>query len=50
MMVVDPTTGQRAKFDTKNMIIENYKTKDIISKGQIININDNKINVINKFY
>ena len=50
MMVIDSITGQRAKFDTKNMIIENYKTKDIISKGQLININNNKKNVINKFY
>ena len=33
MMVVDPLTGQRAKFSTKNTIIENFKKKDIANKS-----------------
>ena len=27
MMVIDPKTGQKAKFNSKNTIIENYKSK-----------------------
>ena len=31
MMVIDPNTGQKMKFSTKNAIIENYKKKDIVN-------------------
>ena len=31
MMVIDPNTGQKVKFSSKNTIIENYKKKDIVS-------------------
>ena len=31
MMVVDPNTGQKVKFSSKNTIIENYKKKDIVN-------------------
>ena len=28
-MVVDPNTGEKAKFNSKNTIIESYKSKNI---------------------
>ena len=31
MMVIDPKTGQKANFSSKNTIIENYKKKDIVN-------------------
>ena len=37
MMVVDPQTGQRVKFSTKNTIIENFK-KDI-ANNEVLNTN-----------
>ena len=30
MMVVDPNTGQKAKFTSKNTIIEVYKKKNVL--------------------
>ena len=38
MMVVDPQTGQRVKFSTKNTIIENFKKKDI-ANNEVLNTN-----------
>jgi len=38
MMVVDPQTGQRVKFSTKNTIIENFKKKDI-ANNKVLNTN-----------
>ncbi len=38
LMVIDYTTGEKAKFTSKNTIIESYKSK---------NINDGKINISN---
>ena len=32
MMVVDPKTGQKAKFSSKNTIIEVYKKKNVFLK------------------
>ena len=51
MMVVDPTTGQKAKFDSKNTIIEVYKEKNVID-GKILYSNTNRLdyNNILKFY
>jgi penicillin-binding protein 1A len=51
MMVVDPITGQKAKFDSKNTIIEVYKDQNIID-GKVIDLNNNRLdnNNILKFY
>ena len=51
MMVVDPKTGERVKFSTKNTIIENFKKKDIVN-NQVLNTNINikDSNNIFKFY
>ena len=38
MMVVDPETGQRVKFSTKDTIIENFKKKDI-ANNEVLNTN-----------
>ena len=51
MMVVDPQTGQRVKFSTKNTIIENFKKKDI-ANNKVLNTNmdiKDSINIF-KFY
>ena len=51
MMVVDPITGQKAKFTSKNTIIEVYKEQNI-SNGKVIYLNSNRFdgNNILKFY
>ena len=51
MMVIDPKTGQKAKFLSKNTIIENYKKKNI-SDGEFIYTNNDRLdhNNILKFY
>jgi len=51
MMVIDPNTGKKVEFDTKNTIIENYKKKDVVN-NQVRNINSNNLdkNNILKFY
>ena len=51
MMVVDPTTCQKAKFSSKNTIIEVYKEKNVID-GNVIFLNNNRLdnNNILKFY
>ncbi len=51
MMVVDPETGQRVKFSTKNTIIENFKKKDIANNEvSNTNIKMKDSNNIFKFY
>ena len=35
MMVVDPVTGEKAKFTSKNMIIEAYKSKNVVD-GRVL--------------
>ena len=35
MMVVDPITGQKAKFNSKNTIIEVYKDQNVID-GKVL--------------
>ena len=51
MMVVDPETGQRVKFSTKDTIIENFKKKDIANNEVLnTNIKTKDTNNIFKFY
>ncbi|MDA9682045.1 PBP1A family penicillin-binding protein [Candidatus Pelagibacter sp.] len=51
MMVVDPITGQKAKFTSKNTIIEVYKKENIID-GEVLYLNSDRLdsNNILKFY
>ena len=51
LMVVDPTNGNKAKFSTKNTIIESYKSKNIIN-GKILYSNNNRLDTNNilRFY
>jgi len=51
MMVVDPNSGQKAKFNSKNTIIEVYKKQNVID-GKIIYLNNDRLeaNNILKFY
>ena len=51
MMVIDPSTGQKAKFSSKNTIIEAYKKKNVI-EGKVLYLNNNRLdsNNILKFY
>ena len=51
MMVVDPITGQKAKFSSKNTIIEVYKEKNIV-EGNVLHSNSNRLDTNNilKFY
>jgi penicillin-binding protein 1A len=51
MMVVDPVTGQKAKFTSKNTIIEVYKKKNVIDGNALYSNNDRlDTNNILKFY
>jgi len=51
MMVIDPLTGQKAKFSSKNTIIEAYKSSNVID-GKIMYLNNNRLDTNNilKFY
>ena len=52
MMVIDPVTGKKAEFSSKNTIVEVYKDKNILD-GKVINLNNNNridSNNILKFY
>ncbi len=51
MMVVDPTTGQKAKFSSKDTILEAYKSKNVID-GKVLYTNNNRLDTNNilKFY
>ncbi len=51
MMVVDPLTGQKAKFTSKNTIIEVFKKKNVVD-GKVLYSNSDRmdINSILKFY
>ncbi len=51
MMVIDTLTGQKAKFSSKDTIIEAYKTKNVIN-GKVLYSNKNRLdsnNILN-FY
>ncbi len=51
LMVVDPNTGNKAKFSSKNTIIESYKSKNI-HDGKILYSNNNRLDTNNilRFY
>ncbi len=51
LMVIDPHTGNKAKFSSKNTIIESYKSKNI-SNGKILYSNNDRLDTNNilKFY
>ena len=51
MMVVDPNTGQKAKFNSKNTIIEVYKNQNVID-GKVLYSNNDRLDANNilKFY
>ena len=51
MMLIDLNTGQKAEPNTKNKIVEIYKTKDV-NEGQVLNFNNDRLNnsSIFKFY
>ena len=51
MMVVDPITGEKAKFTSKNTIIESYKNKNV-SNGKVLYFDKNRLDVNNvlRFY
>ncbi len=51
LMVVDPLTGQKAKFSSKDTIVEAYKSKNVIN-GKVLYSNNNRLDANNilKFY
>ena len=51
MMVVDSFTGQKAKFSSKDTIIEAYKSKNIV-EGKVLYSNKNRLDTNNilRFY
>ena len=51
MMIVDSVTGQKAKFSSKNTIMEGYKSKNVVD-GKVLYSNSNRLdsNNILKFY
>ncbi len=51
LMVIDPTTGDKAKFSSKNTIIESYKSKNILN-GKILYSKNNRLDTNNilRFY
>ena len=51
MMVVDPSSGQKAKFSSKNTITEAYKSKNVIN-GEVLYSNKNRLDSDNilRFY
>jgi penicillin-binding protein 1A len=51
MMVIDPITGEKAKFSSKDTIIEAYKDKNVID-GKVLYSNNNRLDVNNilRFY
>ena len=51
MMVVDPKTGQKAKFSSKNTIIEVFKKENVVN-GKVLYSNTDRLdsNNILKFY
>ena len=51
MMVVDASTGQKAKFDSKDTIVEAYKSKNVVD-GKVLYSNNNRLDINNvlRFY
>ena len=46
MMVVDPITGQKAKFSSKNTIMEVYKSENVVD-GKVLYSNKNRLDTNN---
>ena len=51
MMVVDPKSGEKAKFSSKNTIVEAYKKKNVVD-GKVLYTNSNRLESSNilEFY
>tara|TARA_B100000029_G_scaffold513991_1_gene615235 strand:- start:73 stop:2349 length:2277 start_codon:yes stop_codon:yes gene_type:complete len=51
LMVIDPITGEKAKFTSKNTIIESYKSKNVLD-GKVLYSDNNRLDTNNilKFY
>jgi penicillin-binding protein 1A len=51
LMVIDPNTGNKAKFSSKNTIIESYKSKNV-QDGKVLYSNSNRLDTKNilRFY
>ena len=51
LMVVDSETGEKAKFSSKNTIIESYKSKNV-SNGKVLYLNNDRLDANNilRFY
>ena len=51
MMVVDPNSGEKAKFSSKNTIVEAYKKKNVVD-GKVLYTNSNRLVTANilEFY
>jgi penicillin-binding protein 1A len=51
LMVVDPLTGDKAKFTSKNTIMEAYKSKNVV-EGKVLYTDNNRLDTNNilKFY
>jgi penicillin-binding protein 1A len=51
LMVIDPSTGEKAKFTSKNTIIETYKSKNVLD-GKVLYSDNNRLDTNNilKFY
>jgi penicillin-binding protein 1A len=52
MMIVDSKTGQKAKFTSKNTIMESFKSKNVV-EGRVLYLkNNNRLNKDNilRFY
>ena len=51
MMVVDPKSGEKAKFSSKNTIVEAYKNKNVVD-GKVLYTNSNRLESSNilEFY
>ena len=51
LMVVDPLTGEKAKFNSKNTIIEAYKSRNVLD-GKVLYSDNNRLDTNNilKFY
>ena len=51
MMIVDPVTGQKANFSSKNTIMEAYKSKNVVD-GKVLYSNNNRLDLNNilRFY
>ena len=51
LMIVGSTTGEKAKFSSKNTIIESYKSVNVLN-GKVLYSNNNRLDMNNilKFY